>query len=769
MFTKLLPFTYLVLLLSLTSVTFGIQLGDFENSMDGWSIIEPNAITSFSTVGATSNQNSLRIETTSDGNQDVLILDLLAMGLVEEFKNNLKISADITRLTSEWIDLGGSWSDIYFVVKAYGWDDDGNYWECDDQIEGAGNWLPIYGDDPMSFTYDYSLVHADINYDFLENLKLIIRTNHGGYDPGGVYYLDNVQMFGAGAAYAPNPPDGERDLPENTTLSWSPGVYAETHDVYFGTVLEDVNNASRTNPLGVLREQDTDLTTYNPGELVTGTSYFWRIDAVSGTDIYKGEVWTFATVYPGTSVVLGDWEDSMDGWILYGGSDAILSYSTTGATLNEKSLKLEVPSSFWVLSLYLNARQLEALKENDLFALDVTWVASEWEGQSWSQVQIIAFNSSATGWAQINSATTDTGNPDDPGAWPSTDFPDVDTRTITWDYTAVNVADIEEGGWTHLHISQNHDPEAGPGIYYFDNARLINVRRASDPIPAYQEADVRIEPTLKWTPGRYSVTHNVYFSDDIIGINDVNITNIADYPNIIHEIVDIPAYTPGRLKFKTQYYWRVDEVNDAHPDKLWKGDIWNFTTGNYIVVDDFEAYNDLNTDVEGSNRIYLTWTDGYDNPTVNGSTVGYPDPYFPDGEHFVEVEIVHGGSQSGPLFYDNSTAGYSEITVNTNDLTLGSDWTRGGVQVLSLWFYGDPNNAATEQLYVKLNNTKVLYDGDIANLAKPQWTQWSIDLSNVGANLTNVTQFGIGLERIGASRGSGMLFIDDIRLSLPEQ
>jgi hypothetical protein len=165
----------------------------------------------------------------------------------------------------------------------------------------------------------------------------------------------------------------------------------------------------------------------------------------------------------------------------------------------------------------------------------------------------------------------------------------------------------------------------------------------------------------------------------------------------------------------------------------------------------------------------MTWTDGYDNPSVNGSTIGYPDPYFPDGEHFVEVGIVHGGNQSGPLFYDNSAAGYSEATVNTNDLTVGSDWTRGGVQTLSLWFYGDPNNSATEQLYVKLNNTKILYNGDVANLAKPQWTQWDIDLSPVNTNLTNVTQFGIGLERIGTSRGKGVLFFDDIRLCLPEQ
>jgi hypothetical protein len=104
-----------------------------------------------------------------------------------------------------------------------------------------------------------------------------------------------------------------------------------------------------------------------------------------------------------------------------------------------------------------------------------------------------------------------------------------------------------------------------------------------------------------------------------------------------------------------------------------------------------------------------------------------------------------------------------------NDLTVDSYRTRSDVQILSLWFFGDPNNAATEQLYVKLNSSKVLCDGDIANLAKPQWTQWKIELSTVDTDLTNVTQFGIGLERIGASRGSGMLFFDDIRLYLPEQ
>jgi hypothetical protein len=35
--------------------------------------------------------------------------------------------------------------------------------------------------------------------------------------------------------------------------------------------------------------------------------------------------------------------------------------------------------------------------------------------------------------------------------------------------------------------------------------------------------------------------------------------------------------------------------------------------------------------------------------------------------------------------------------------------------------------------------------------------------------LSNVTVFSIGFDRIGTTGGSGMVFVDDIRLNLPSQ
>ncbi|GAH36638.1 unnamed protein product, partial [marine sediment metagenome] len=131
------------------------------------------------------------------------------------------------------------------------------------------------------------------------------------------------------------------------------------------------------------------------------------------------------------------------------------------------------------------------------------------------------------------------------------------------------------------------------------------------------------------------------------------------------------------------YYWKVNEVNDAETPSMLEGDIWNFRTQEYFVVDGFEDYNDYPGD-----RIYETWADGWEIP-MNGAMLGYPEPInFAAGEHILETTDVHGGEQSLPFFYDNSTAASSEASVSTADLAIGRDWSKRGAGVLSLWFKG---------------------------------------------------------------------------------
>ena len=201
--------------------------------------------------------------------------------------------------------------------------------------------------------------------------------------------------------------------------------------------------------------------------------------------------------------------------------------------------------------------------------------------------------------------------------------------------------------------------------------------------------------------------------------------------------VDTPSFVPGDLDLGATYYWQVAEVQES---ESWEGAIWSFSAQDYLVVDDFESYND------DDNLIYETWLDGWSNDT--GSTVGYFE------EPFAEQDIVHSGRQSMPLFYDNAGGVASEA-----DLELAQNWTTNGIQGLSLYFHGDAENTAA-QLYVKINNTRIDYDGPATNLVRPGWQLWSIDLSTSG-NVSNVNSLTIGIEGAGAT---GVVFIDDIRL-----
>jgi hypothetical protein len=260
--------------------------------------------------------------------------------------------------------------------------------------------------------------------------------------------------------------------------------------------------------------------------------------------------------------------------------------------------------------------------------------------------------------------------------------------------------------------------------------------------PANGAVDITQTPVLTWAPG-LGATHEIYFGNDPASLELKASGNLGS-----------ESYELGQLEWGTTYYWRVDETDNADADSPWTGPLWSFTTANFIILDDMETYNDLDETDPASNRIYLAWVDGFDNPAVNGSTVGHLDP------PFAEQTIVHGGSQSMPFAYNNAV-GKSEATLT---LTTNRDWTANGINTLTIWFRGDSSNAA-EQMYVALNgNTRVDHD-DANAAAKTRWTEWNIDLqafADQGVNLANVNTITLGLSSV--TGGTGMIYFDDIRL-----
>ena len=275
--------------------------------------------------------------------------------------------------------------------------------------------------------------------------------------------------------------------------------------------------------------------------------------------------------------------------------------------------------------------------------------------------------------------------------------------------------------------------------------------------PSNGAVDVTQMAVLSWSPSDHAASHQVYFGMDKVALRDAAIGS-PEYKG--DRALGSESYDPGKLEWDTTYYWRVDEVNNANADSPWIGPVWNFTTANFLIVDDFESYNDIEEGEPGSNRIYLAWADGFDDP-ANGSIVGYPNV------PLTEQTIVHGGNQSMPFAYNNAV-GKSEATLT---LTYPRDWTENGVNRLTIWFRGNSANAAGP-MYVVLNGSAIATNDNPDAAQIGFWTEWNIDLqifADQGVNLANVNTITLGLGNRAnpVAGGSGMMYFDDIRLYAP--
>jgi hypothetical protein len=479
----------------------------------------------------------------------------------------------------------------------------------------------------------------------------------------------NIFYTSGGSEYplasSPEPADGSMTSNTWTNISWAPGDFAVSHDVYLGDNFDAVNEGAEGTFIG--NQADSFLVVGFPGfpipdGLVPGTTYYWRVDEVNEAEPnspWKGPIWSFSV--PPKTAYFPDPANEAEGVSV----DVQLSWTGGfGSKLH---------------TVYF--------------------------GETFEEVD------NATG-GQSQGAATYT-----PGTLKM-------AKTYYWRVDEFDATDTFRGEvWSFL-----------------------TEGAVSDPSPTKGAVDVTQTPVLTWAPG-LGATHEVYFGTDAGALEKKAGGNLGE-----------ETYELGQLEWNTTYYWRVDEANSANADSPWTGPLWSFTTANFLIIDDFESYNDLNEDEQDSNRIYVAWVDGFDNPAINGSVVGNVNA------PFAEQTIVHGGFQSMPMAYDNAV-GKSEATLT---LTSNRDWTVNGVDTLTIWFRGSAANAA-ETLYVALDGTARI-DNDNPDAATiTRWTQWNIPLQHFadqGVNLTNVSSITLGLSSV--TGGTGMMYFDDIRLYPPE-
>ncbi len=535
-------------------------------------------------------------------------------------------------------------------------------------------------------------------------------------------------MLSIPARYAsmPTPGDGASGLAyEQVVLSWTAGTTAVTHDVYFGTSAEAVANASTdvNDTLDVLVSVDQEGTSFDPGNLEFGTTYYWRVDEVGAAPdfkIYKGEVWSFtvelytmvienvtASASSSESGLFGP-EKTADG----SGLDADDLHATSGTTMWLSSGALDEvvyieyafdkPYRLGTASVWNSNTAIEPTYGYGL--KDVT-IETSTDGSTWSTLGDVEF-AQAPGTNGYAPETVDLGGT-----------------------TAKYVRFVANSNW------------GGGPRYGLSEVRFVAITgpaAASRPQPAAGAADVPVNASLSWRPDMYAVSHQVYLSTDKAAVEDGTALVGETQANSF----DLASLG---LEIGTTYYWKVSEIHGPNDPAPLKADVWSFTTQDFFVVDDFEDYTD---------NVTSTWVDNWKR------TVGKTSVYPSTGSPVIDSEMAYSGSQSFFLAYDNAKSPYH--AEYWRPISGRTNWSANGVKKLVIAFQGDPGNFSGDKLSVTINGKKIVYNGSIA---QPWWRLWAIDLASAGVSAQNVTSMTIAVGDAPLPAGKkGKVWIDAIRL-----
>jgi len=119
-------------------------------------------------------------------------------------------------------------------------------------------------------------------------VKYVRLSVNGGWGPLGQFGLSEVRfLYIPASAREPQPDVGATNVAAGTALSWRAGREAVTHDVYLST-----------DPNALALIDAVSETTYVPGNLEFGITYYWRIDEVNEADeigVWPGALWDFVT------------------------------------------------------------------------------------------------------------------------------------------------------------------------------------------------------------------------------------------------------------------------------------------------------------------------------------------------------------------------------------------------------------------------------------------------------------------------------------------
>jgi hypothetical protein len=366
-------------------------------------------------------------------------------------------------------------------------------------------------------------------------------------------------------ASEPNPSDGAMNVNLTADLSWTAGRDAVSHDVYFGI----------SYPPPFIHNQTS--TTFYPGTMTMGTTYFWRIDEFSNSGITAGDIWSFTTIMPPPPP-----PPSMPPPPPPGLPPSISA--TTYVSDNQKCIWIEGDYHLLPISPCIDAG-------------DPDYVAGSNETDLDGNPRIISgridmgayeHNPAIPAEVRISPSTI---NPESKGQWITASLwlpdgfnaADIDTNSILLEY-AIEPKEFQVDESKQV-VTARFSREEVQGILnpgeveltisvqlmdgtLFDGSDIIRVtlKGGRGPDKNLQASvpnvtGVSITADLSWTAGSYAISHNVYFGTS------------NPPPFVCNQTAT--TFEPGTMDYEITYYWRIDEVNKWG---VTAGELSSFTT-----------------------------------------------------------------------------------------------------------------------------------------------------------------------------------------------
>ena len=453
------------------------------------------------------------------------------------------------------------------------------------------NWFPEHG------AVSYNVYFGTSNPPVLAGNVASSSFDPGTLELGTTYYLriDEIEAdetIHTGVVWSfttmstpleatnPYPADGATDVSIDVVLNWDPGKGVLMHHVYFGTSSPPPWIGSQT------------ATSYDPGTLEPGTTYFWRINEFTATGINPGPVWSFTTMsgpveatnpYPADGATDVPIAVSLSWTAGFGATSHDVYFGTSSPpafiyrTANGYSPGTLEPGTTYYWKIDEVVPVVEGppiIHEGDVWSFTTKSTPVEAKNPYPADGATDVFTDIVLSWTPDPRATSH-----DVYLGTSSSPPFMGNQ-IRSDYNPGTLEPDTRYWWhidTIIQMGEFFMVYAGD-LWSFTTEPMPVVTAATNPSPAVRDTCIDIlDLELSWDPGYGAISHDVYFGTDFDAVANAD---TSDTTGIYRGRQDANGFVPSGLALGTDYYWKINEVVPVieGPPIIIEGDVWEFTT-----------------------------------------------------------------------------------------------------------------------------------------------------------------------------------------------